>query len=424
MNGHLQANENALVAAKTKSVHCSEHSCGDVALIPQPAGSAFYRYLLAETFGSSLVGAGAKRTRSEAIINFRMYVATTQSDIMMAVDDGLCLMLPGCTINDPRILLEGRKRHLAGVTFMQKFLKTGTQDVDSVIASAIEFMFVDIFKPTSLGAKNLYAGVVYLVQKFSQHLKTSQTPVTTFLLIQLRQLMLLESLASRTSLPVDTDLWDNLASTSTLPATTETLMRLAIQVPGLLSHAREAMELNIETGSPSACEQAVLPLHKLECHLIQWDLYRPPSRVKSRGIDDKTIAKQDHGCEETSFLIAQCQAMCNICLLLIRESLADLFAAQGEEKSNQYYIKQAAATADELCELAERFMEEEEHASLSKALSVRAPLHFARRWYETSDDSKMAANVRTLEAQVQKEVPFLSWQSLLPMSLVSMYMLG
>lgn len=386
-------------------------------------------------FGASLVGPGVRRPRSTTIINYRGYVATTQSSMMQAVDDTVCLMLPGCTLGDSRILLESRKRHLAGIECMRKTLEEGTYDVDSTIASAVELLSAEIFKPASLGAKKLYGGVIYLVQKSLPHLKTSQTPVTTFLLAQLRQIMLMESLASRTPLPIGPDIWQRLERVSTLPEMTETLMQLAIQVPALVENADEARDSL--SADPVAFGPALSHLITLERRLVQWhtkhcagsydEATRHHLTPLQRTLDVHTtegVAQGDETHPEMHFLTAQCQTMCCICLLRLQESLASLFAVRGEETSRRYYTAQAARSADTLCKLAEHFMQEEADSALSKALSTRAPLDFARQWYKTSDNRAGTARVSELEAQLQKEVRFLSWQSLLPLSLVSMYMLG
>ena len=59
---------------------------------------------------------------------------------------------------------------------------------------------------------------------------------------------------------------------------------------------------------------------------------------------------------------------------------------------------------------------------ISKAFTVYPPLHFARQWYEKSGDYQSVAWAYEQEKQVQQEVPYLAWQSLLPLSLLSMYM--
>lgn len=429
--------ERLSLVAEPKTGSCLEKKCqnGSSSVISQPAGAAFYRYLLAETFGSSLVGPGARRVRSAAIIDFRMYVANTGSDIMRATDDSLCLMWPACRLNDRRILLEGRKRHLAGIECMRKSLEEEKHDIDNVIASAIELIFVDVFKPTSLGVKNLYAGVVYLVHKYSLQLRSQQTPVTIFLLIQLRQMMLLQSLAARTPLPVEIEMWQDLGRLSTLPEMTEKLMQLAVQLPDLLNTAHKLLEIGAV--DVSATERALSDHIVLERNLVRWQIqhsvgstdgakfYHMDISQGSLSIDNEEWNTEcNHKFEQMPFLAAQRHAMLSICLLALRESMANLFTAKGQQSSRRYYAARAAESADTLCGLAERFMQEEEKGSLSKALSMRAPLHFARQWYQKSDDLEKAGRIVQIEAQVQREVPFLSWESLFPLSLVSLYMLG
>lgn len=57
------------------------------------------------------------------MVCYRGYVATTRSDLVLAIDDALVLLLSGCSLKDPRILLEARKRHHAGERSMQMALQ-------------------------------------------------------------------------------------------------------------------------------------------------------------------------------------------------------------------------------------------------------------------------------------------------------------
>ena len=234
-------------------------------ICPIPAGSAFYRYYLAEMFGASMLGSGLRRARSPGILCYRDYVAAVRSDLLVATDDTVCLMIPSCTLqDDSRILLEGRKRHLAAVWNMRRALQDDAHDIDGIIASSIELLFVEVFKPFSLGMRNLYSGVVHLVRTNLEYLTTSQTPVTIFVLIQIRQVMLLESLASRTEIPIPIETWQRLRCVSTLlPESTEALMQLATQLPGLLDTAREVrLSANADSSDSHHALSSMLSLER------------------------------------------------------------------------------------------------------------------------------------------------------------------
>ena len=408
---------------------------GCAPVIPQPAGAEFYRYQLAEAFGASVVGPGASRIRSKAIIDYRTYVAMSRSDILQATDDTLCLMLPGCKFDDPGILLEGQKRHLAGIQCMQKTLEKDEYDVDSTIASAIELVFIDIYKPISVGTKDLYSGVVALARKCLSQLRYSQTPVTVFLLLQIRQMMVLRSLASETALPIKAVTWQHLCRASTLPKVTETLMQLAIHVPDLVAAAHNP-ETSDSTDASASARLAYYVL-TLQRRLEKWDVTYcskldaadrrqdpvGPRRVSFLDEHKETPLEGDQY-HHLPFLTSQCKAYCHICLLALHESLANLFMARNEQISRLLYATQATRNADTLCNLAEHFMKQEATGSLSKALSACAPLYFARQWYTTSENDRGLTRVADLESQVQKEVSFFSWESLLPVSFPAMYMLG
>lgn len=406
-------------APVTKSRSCSHIPdwLGDtIADIPSTlGGAAFHRYILAEIFGASLIGSGVQRPRSVGLLCFRGYVAASQSDLVQATDDTVCLMLPGCKLPDPSILLDARKRHLVAVQCMQRTLEGnerdshGEQYVLATITGAIELLFVDMFKPVSLGVGSLYGGLVHLVRTHVLTLVSSEAPVTGWLLIQLRQIMLIESLASGTALPIGTEIWKSIPYASTLiPETTETLMRLAVQLPGLVQNAHEAAS----SSNRDLCTMSDLlaDLLTLERCLTQWQT----EHLNQDG------ALQDG---QLSFLRAQPQSMCHICLLLLQEAVAGLASAQSNDQLKHGYFEYATKTADTLCQLVDQFFEDAD-GMLSKALSVSAPLHFAHEWYETNADGERAACTKERMKRLQNEVPFLAWRSLVPLSLLSMYMNG
>ena len=402
-------------------------------------GAAFYRYVLAEMFGASLTGSGLRRPRSAGILCYRGYVAATRSDLVQATDDTICLLLPGCSMMDPDILIEGRKRHLVSVRCMQKALEGGTEDVPgtkdviSTIAGALELLFVEIFKPVSLGPESLYGGLVHLVRNHWQVLTSSQVPVTRFLLAQVRQVLLMESLASRTTLPIAVEAWQCIPHASGLISDmTETLMPLAIQVPALLATARAVQQS--DPTDPSTFNDALLGLLTLERSLIQWQRNYCPdtsgaisAQYLSQPLKESAVLCQGehaHSMEESHdlpFLSAQCLTLCYICVHLLQESVVKISAARGDSTLNDAYVAHATWTADILCRLAEYFIQNGD-GLLSKALSACAPLHFARQWYEMNEQRERAAAAKDQELWAQKEVPFLSWRSLLPLSFPSLYM--
>lgn len=401
----------------------------DVEIYQQPGGAEFYRYTLAEMFGASLLGSGINRPRSAGILCYRGYVATARSDLMLATDDALCLMMPACTLEDPCVIKEGRKRHLAAVCCMQKAIQDVPDDITGTVASSLELLFVEIFKPFSMGMENLLGGVVHLARTYLQHLTSSQTHVSIFLLIQLRQIMLLGSLTSRTPMPLPIETWQHLPHVSTLlPEKTEALLQLAVQLPNLLHSTNEICH---SVSNSIAFHNALSSLLSLECSLVQWLVQYYPKLSDRMTCHHLTwlpganrALDQDKGgvnCHRITFVSAQCQTLCYICLLLIYEALIDLSVGSGGGTMAHEYTAKANGAADTLCQLAHYFITDGD-GLLSKALSVRAPLYFARQWYETNGHFEKAAWAYEQEEQVQKEVPFVTWQSLLPLSLVSMYL--
>lgn len=384
----------------------------ELQLPASPGGAAFYRLALQEMFGASLIGFGTQRPRSAGLLCFRGYVASTRSDLVQATDDTMCLMLPGCTLTDDRIVLDARKRHLTAIQSMQRSLKavaasSSLSDAHAAISGAIELLFIDMFRPVSLGVKSLYGGLVHIVRIHLKTLAASQEPLSGWLLLQLRQIFLMYSLVMGSPLPVPVMTWRTIPHVLDLmPGQTDSLMRLAIQLPRLLQNASKVKRL--ERPNQSLSRDVLAELLRLERSLVGWQ----PETLRR---DDDP--QDDGSYHSIPFSNAQCQFMRLICLLLIRESIAGL--------ADQPLKKESLATADKsahtLCSLADYFIENADGA-LSKVMSVCAPLHFAHRWYEANGDRARACLVEERMQQLQREALFLSWESVLPWSLSSMYM--
>ena len=397
-------------------------------------GATFYRYLLAELFGASLIGSGPQRPRSPGIQHYRAFVASTKSDLVLATDDSLCLLLPACAMRDRRILFESRQRHLAGIRFMQAAIEGRAKDVLVLIAGALEILFLDIFAPVSVGSGSLYDGLVHLMREHWGQLVSFRWPVplTRFLLAQLEQVMLMESLVRRTAMPIEVEAWRELPPAAGLVhEMTESLMGLAICVPGLVQRRGEALQA--ESQDVAELERALQATVSLETRFIQWqkewsleslDVFRlsddlhceEASRERMTGHDREKLRK-------LPFMRAQSLALCDVCILLLQEKAAELNSALKDSALTDTYTDRATWTANKLCDLSECFMQEED-GFLSKAMSAYAPLYFARLWYEKSDDNEREAAAKEQETRLKDEVPFISWPSILAFNFIALYMHG
>ena len=115
--------------------------------------------------------------------------------------------------------------------------------------------------------------------------------------------------------------------------------------------------------------------------------------------------------------------LCWICLLLVRQTLTKLpdLDLESEEK------EQLAQRADESANLIYRslhYLWSQGGGLVNKACGVRAPIHFISGWFERRQDLERLQRCRSLEAQFQTEVAFLDWNSLLPCSLNTIYLLA
>ncbi|KAF2484182.1 hypothetical protein BDY17DRAFT_295153 [Neohortaea acidophila] len=400
-----------------------------------PHSADVFRYTLAEMFGASLIGSGAKSTRSTAVDGFRDWLASSSPPGVLAANDSLCLLLPASTLNDPRLLHESRKRHNFAVRTMQIALKTQVYDVESVIACALGLFHLDLFRPLASGVRGLYEGFVHLTHMHWKELRASPSLAAGYIRTQLRQTVLLRSLASRVAMPVPIELWHPWPGTmQLLPEITESLMQLAVKIPGLLADADEVRgptqpDVDAVGRSLLACldmERKLLGWQDQYCTEVTLDLETcnfPRSWAEFTIKDKGGVTRRVATSPDKPIVSAYCQAVCYICLLLLREAVAELHASRGEEMLRSYYIELATLTADTLCRLT-FYLIEGEDGLLGRATAARAPLHFANQWYEKSSDFQAQGWVMEQELRVQKQMPFLAWEHLLPLSLCSMYLQG
>lgn len=399
-------------------------------------GADSHRILLAELFGASLTGSAIVRPHSGGISRYRGFVAGTQSDLVRSIDDTLCLVLPACLLNDQRILVNARKRHLVGVRCLQAAVTQQAQDrrppelAISQVSAATELMFIDMFTPFSTGTDGLYEGLVNLVRSNWAELASFRGPVAVmrFMLAQVQQSMLLVSLSRRTAMPIDVEVWRQLPSTSGLVSNMhESLMALAIQVPALLCNVDAALWAGQDPSTMDTLRAQITALtDALDRWKAEWlqdvcghDLCEPITSPAPLYTD---AASSDGDClRRTSFLDKHGMALYYICTLLLTESAQFMDEVVRTHSSPRREDNRPRETMKRLCELGARLIEEED-GLLSKALSAFAPLHFARQWCERNDDQHGLALIERLESRARQQVPFLSWASLLPLSLVSFYM--
>jgi hypothetical protein len=172
-----------------------------------------------------------------------------------------------------------------------------------------------------------------------------------------------------------------------------------------------------------------------ECHEWLSDYYELNGLTTTPSSDSPASAESpsDPECTEPqgralkyrSVLEASYHSLYWVCILLIREALLDLSSrrtdtASGKQRSYYAVIDQCA---DLLCESIP-YLSEAADATVLRAMVVRAPLHFASRWFLRTGNMEKLDWCQAVEKRIRSDAPFLQWDALLPWSFFSILWLA
>jgi hypothetical protein len=340
---------------------------------------------------------------------------------MKAAGNALGLLYASTWLHDPQVLLEARKAHATAANMLRKEIEKPHVDFMAVLGAAEALISCEAYSLVSSGptVTTTHLSGIMDVLRSTTH-QTATASIRAFLFRKFRHLSLMQSLVSRRALAGEHIWW--LCSTVQPHGHVEQLMQLAVQLPGLL----EMAEIVRRSCDP---DERVLSgvrsrLCVLEIDLIEW----------LAGFDSVAVAnpmEEDHNggfatdvgvywTQErpvitfpaicfSSFLIATCHAFSWVCLLLIRQALLCLPEHTNEHTIPRDLLADTDATADLLC-ASVPYLAKTAGGVLNKAVSVRAPLHFAGEWFEQTSRNEVKLQwCREREAEMQMQLPFLQW---------------
>ena len=108
-----------------------------------------------------------------------------------------------------------------------------------------------------------------------------------------------------------------------------------------------------------------------------------------------------------SLLVGQCILDCAI------TPAGHLAFMHGSYRTINEYIKRITKCADELCSTA-CYLSLISDGPVMKGLAMRAPLYFAKRWYERAGDEERTKWCEQLEITTRRGTPYLTWDTLMP----------
>jgi hypothetical protein len=200
---------------------------------------------------------------------------------------------------------------------------------------------------------------------------------------------------------------------STRSAKVNFLLDLAFRVPPLLEEIDLAT--NTESPKPDCISSLISNILALKKTFESWlqsfsTISRPDQEDPSSALTPKP-----------SIHDLTCESLCRICLLLLVSGLADLEKKTRNNNNPPRHPTFAPASyAIELRKTASLFTSATK-IPVVKARGVSGPLHFLDGYHSKVGDSEGKKWCLDLKESVCREAPYLSWDVMLPWSLLTLY---
>jgi hypothetical protein len=324
-------------------------------------------------------------------------------------NDAVVLLNIGCGKGDDRLILAGRRLHLAIIQTLRNNLACSSSDIPGIFAALLDLMLASCYTVVSPGVAtwlNHLMGQTCLLQTRLTGSKT--TGFGTFVFIHYRQLNLIHALVSRKRMPLAISDW-NVGSATPSPGSFEAMYRLALQVPALLE-LTDQLIVSTEDCVEEVAEVKIALL-QLESSLLEWfkvwialKLSRKP--LASALTDMETSSEP---CATLCFEDNLVAALVWCLLLLLHESVYELTRSLLDEihivSVTEVVTPDKVNTYAVLLYQSVHHLYQQAGAPLSKALAVSAPLHFVKRWYSRVCDTKQVERCIALESDLQESAP-------------------
>jgi hypothetical protein len=193
---------------------------------------------------------------------------------------------------------------------------------------------------------------------------------------------------------------------STRSAKVNSLLDLAFRVPPLLEKIDSANDKE-SCASVSSLSEKILTLKKT------FEFWLKSFCVVSR-LKQETASRD---AKKDSIHDLTCESLCRICLLVLVEGLADLEARKQPEDPSSFNTEQYAS---ELRKTADLFMSATK-IPMVKARGVSGSVHFLEEYYSRTGNIAGRHWCSQLRESVCREAPYLSWDVMLPWSLLTLY---
>lgn len=341
-------------------------------------------------------------------------------------NDAIGLLNIGCTTGDDRLLLEGRKRHLATVSALRQELQKPDLAPEGVLATALNLLFCEVYRPVSSVAdgENWTRHLAGLAGIMRGEYREQPSPHSaSWLFMVYGQMDLILALVDR-RLPLFGEQALKSRGKNTKPGSVDALLQLTGRLPALL-HSADAVRVT-QANDQTALVPIWHALLHLEESLFCWLTKFNPSKDLLRACASPHPITPSDLLPFSSYLEGMTMNFYWVAKLLTASCLHDLqpllppnlrpeprtdFAAEADRFAA--LLCRSLASLEEYC-----------GGCISRGLAARAPLHFAKKWYELSGRGERLEWCRKVERELKEEMVWVNWDALLPWSFAALLWLA
>lgn len=332
--------------------------------------------------------------------------ATARSQATLYINDAVGLTHMGFTGSDPRLVMEGRKRHVMAASSLRREMNDPNTPIEINASAVMSMMMAEIYSATSSGMTGCATHLAGVTAILHAHLsQLNARPVHPGVITMYHRLILVQGMIHRRAISVDEHL--TASGTPYAAGSIEALVRLGLSLPGLIetTDCRSGIETRRLEYAEATESPKALAL-RLGLQLDTWlqDYQNCGFRYRQTPLEFRTPVDGN--------VLGLYWSL----RLLLAESLYLLNSCEPPTATRHHEMQLARSEASMYAALLREtaiVLQNGEGAQLSKALGMRAPLHFAKQWWIRLGDKAQVHEIEAMERQLQADLPGIEWISLL-----------
>lgn len=332
--------------------------------------------------------------------------ATARSRATLYINDAVGLTHMGFTTSDPRLVMEGRRRHVTAANSLRREINDPNTPIEINASAIMSMMMAEIYSATSSGLTGCATHLAGVSAILHAHLsQPNARPVHPGVITMYHRLILVQGMIHRRAISIDEHLTKG--GTHHAAGSIEALVRLGMSLPGLIETTDCRLGIqNHRLEYATAAESPKASASKLGLDLDTWlqDYQNCGFRYRQTPLEFRTpVDGNVLGLYwSLRLLLAESLYLLNTCEPATATRNHEMRLARSEASMYAALLRETAIV-----------LQNGEGAQLSKALGMRAPLHFAKQWWMRLEEKAQVHEIEVMERQLQIDLPGIEWISLL-----------